>query len=483
MQGVPSCTTVDCELKPQTGLDWDCPGEDDQTLPGYFNDTCTVSCSFGYFTLLSNGEQCNAADEEKAERCTVNARCMFLEDPGTGRVDPSRSIEFASTVCEVPAEIQLKNFAEMGFEEEADYMWTSFPDANTQEACLSKVGSTAVWQGKGAASCVHPKSSSSCTPAEDVTGLRGTVLYVVFAGVDDEEGCWGYGTFYGIENERAHKPHDGIGEGSAAAVPPIRRAWYLCPVSETIRNPLDDQSTGSNVSWKFMGREPIDGEMVHRSFTCVLDTCSDVENCPGLNAIEDCYRPCDPGQAPGGKLALAGTDEQVQCRDRKPVLVNACKPLDCKSPVDFPGVLTVGTYAGSAYDVEEIQSSQECEGTDIPDGTTCMVNCMRLHYFFDNAYDGTLSGSATYPRSLPFTCKAGNFQIAIDPTAGLTPVASSPTGVLGGEYQCLLEGSTAQTVPAVTATLGLQMSTADVQMLLENQEVAIAAIEDGLTRV
>jgi hypothetical protein len=444
MQGIPTCTTVECENKPQTGLDWDCgPGDTDQTLPGFFNDTCTVACSFGFFSMMENGQTCMAAGDKEA--CELSARCAFLDSPG-------EDVEFAQTVCEVPADKRQKNFAELGFEV-GPYMWTSFSDAKTADACLAKVGSTAEWRGKG----------------EEFAGFRGLVEYVVFA-----DGCHGYGTFYGIDDEQRHKPHDGVSEGSAAGA--VRRAWYLCPVSDSVLIQLDLNSTGSNVSWKFMGRVVVDNQQVHRSFTCVLDTCPNVKGCPeSFNAVEDCARSCPPGQAPLGELALAGTQEIVECRNRAPQVKNKCKPFPCKTPVNFPGVLSVDNYG---------TENGECGGDDIENGTTCMVNCRSLHYFFDNAYDGTPGPSTLlYPRSLPFVCNAGTFQIDPNsPESKTYSLTSSPSGVLGSEYSCLLQGSTAKTVEAVAATMGLKMPKADVKMLLENQDETIAALETGLRR-
>jgi hypothetical protein len=387
-----------------------------------------------------------AADLEGKEACELTARCMFLEDPG-------EDVEFAQSVCEISEEnnMHLRNFAELAFEIN-DYMWTSWSDVRTADACLAKVGSTARWQGKG-----------------ELTGTVGLVLYVVFA-----DSCWGYGTFYGLEDPTVasrHKEHDGVDEGSA--VGKIRRAWYMCPVPDTVLNPLDVQSSGSNVSWKFMGRTMIEEEQVHRSFMCILDTCPDVPGClETFSGVEDCYRSCPPGQAPGGDLALAGMDEIVECRNRKPVVETPCEPFPCKSPLGLPGVLSVDNH----------ESGGDCQGDDISNGTTCHVSCRSLHFFFDQDYDGTEAATVYYPRSLPFQCTSGTFQMAVHPDSLLPALKSSPRGVLGSEYQCLLQGSTATTVQAVSATMGLKMSKADVALLLEEEEKTITALEESLRK-
>jgi hypothetical protein len=404
---------------------------------------------------------------------------MFPEELG-------RDVEFASSVCEIkePA-IREKNLAELAFDMEGDYMWTSWSDVKSADACLAKVGSRlppSKWQGQADLGC--PRGI-----VEGCRIFRGIVEYVVFA-----EHCWGYGTFYGIDNPQLHKDHDGIAPGSAAGR--IRRAWYLCPVtqtSESVLHPLDLETTGSNISWKFMGRVTIDDEEVLRSFTCILDTCPDVPDCPGgpdsageilpgsFNAVEDCYRKCPPGQAPSldgkkGELALAGTDEIVQCRNRNPVETNKCAPFPCKSPVDMPGVNKVEDYDAGKY------GKGACNGEDITNGTVCYVGCRSFHHFFDNEYDGTELAAELYADSLPFQCTSGVLEMFLHPSELTFPLASSPRGVLGSEYQCMLMGSTATTVEAVTATMGLTMPKADVAMLLENEAATIAALEKGLSR-
>jgi hypothetical protein len=207
-----------------------------------------------------------------------------------------------------------------------------------------------------------------------------------------------------------------------------------------------------------------------------------VRDCPdSFNAVEDCARACPPGEAPSlpphkvGELSLAGNPEVVQCRNRKEEVVNPCMPLPCKSPVDFPGVLSVENY----------NNRGDCTGEDIANGTVCEVQCRQLHYFFDTEYVG--EGVHFYPGIVPFLCNQGRFQIAAAPGSYIvgadgSVLKSSSDGVLGSEYQCLLEGSKAQTVDAVSATMGLTMPQAHVKLCLENEEDTIRGLEETLFR-
>jgi hypothetical protein len=502
-QGIPSCTTSVCDFKPQTGLDWNCGiADEDQKLPGFFNDTCEVACSFGYFSMMEDGSTC--LPDGGKDPCTLTSRCMFPEEPGD-------EVPFGETVCEIVSDLG-KNYADQGFfktYDVAEFLWTRLlTDVTDADACMAKIGSTAEWEGDYKGPGAEPGP---------MVGQRGLVVYTA---LDGNGVCWGYGTFYGedVKDQNGRDVYlefDGLTEGHAQRMgggsPGVTNAWYMCPVtklSDNILDPLDLKTSGSNVTWKFMGRVWIGEEKVTRSFMCILDTCppgspatesspSGVEGCPAtFNAVEDCERSCQPGEAPGGELALAGTPEIVQCRNRKPFVERPCEPFPCKSPVFLEGVLDVidvgqkkaGELGGSAGDC----GGQE--GGDIRDGTVCRVDCRTLYRFYDEAYD-PLAGSAEEQAygpwaSLHFICSGGSMRVADDPTQLSTamqtlyplgrPLVSSPDGVMGSEYKCLLQGSTSTTVASVTATVGLKMPQADVQMIVENEEAAIPALEQGL---